>query len=47
MRIVVVSGAGLIGSRIVQLLNDCGHETIAASRGTGVDSLTGKASPRR
>jgi uncharacterized protein YbjT (DUF2867 family) len=42
MRIVVVGGTGLIGSRLVELLHDAGHETVAAARSTGVDALTGQ-----
>jgi len=42
MRIVVIGGSGLIGSRLVKLLLDRGHEPIAASRATGINSLTGE-----
>jgi len=41
MKIVVIGGSGLIGSRLVKVLLDRGHEPIAASRATGIDSLTG------
>lgn len=41
MNIVVIGGHGLIGSRVVERLRDAGHEVTAASRRTGVDTLTG------
>lgn len=41
MKIVVVGGTGLIGSQVVALLRDRGHEAVAASPSTGVDTLTG------
>ncbi|MGW2955227.1 SDR family oxidoreductase [Streptomyces eurythermus] len=42
MKIVVVGGTGLIGSQVVALLRDRGHEAVAASPSTGVDTLTGE-----
>lgn len=42
MKIVVIGGTGLIGSRLVQQLREQGHETIAASPKTGVNTLTGE-----
>jgi uncharacterized protein YbjT (DUF2867 family) len=42
MKIVVVGGLGLIGSRLVELLGEQGHEAVAASRRTGVDAVTGE-----
>lgn len=42
MKIVVIGGTGLIGSRLVKNLRDCGHEVIAASLNTGVNTLTGE-----
>lgn len=45
MKIVVIGGTGLIGSKIVQKLKQRGHEAIAAARNTGVDTLTGKGLP--
>jgi uncharacterized protein YbjT (DUF2867 family) len=42
MRIVVIGGRGLIGSKVAVKLNVQGHDVIAASRRSGVDSLTGK-----
>ncbi|WDZ82443.1 SDR family oxidoreductase [Micromonospora cathayae] len=41
MRIVVIGGSGLIGTRLVALLAGRGHEVVAASPSTGVDTLTG------
>jgi uncharacterized protein YbjT (DUF2867 family) len=42
MKIVVIGGTGLIGSKTVQRLNERGHEAIAAAPNTGVDTITGK-----
>ncbi|MBP0581024.1 SDR family oxidoreductase [Labrys sp. LIt4] len=42
MKIVVIGGSGLIGSRTVALLREAGHEAIAASPSTGVNTLTGE-----
>ena len=42
MRIVVVGGTGLIGARIVDQLIAAGHDVLAASRATGVNSYTGE-----
>lgn len=42
MRIVVVGGSGLIGSRLVMRLRERGHEAVNASPDTGVNSLTGE-----
>lgn len=42
MKIVVIGGSGLIGSNIVNRLRRHGHETVAASPRTGVDSITGR-----
>lgn len=41
MKIVVIGGTGLIGSRLVTKLNTLGHEAVAASPNTGVNTLTG------
>ncbi|MEW9552828.1 SDR family oxidoreductase [Nonomuraea sp. NPDC050783] len=41
MRIVVIGGTGLIGSKLVRKLGEQGHEAVAASPNTGVDTLTG------
>lgn len=42
MKIVVIGGTGLIGSNIVNRLRLNGHETVAASPATGVNTITGK-----
>jgi len=42
MKIVVIGGTGLIGSRVVARLIEHGHPTVAASRATGVNSFTGE-----
>lgn len=42
MKIVVIGGSGRIGSRVVAQLAGDGHEVLAASPGTGVDTLTGE-----
>ena len=42
MKIVVIGGTGLIGSKVVAHLRQAGHEVIAASPGTGVNSITGE-----
>ncbi|MBA4762140.1 SDR family oxidoreductase [Sphingomonas sp.] len=41
MKIVVIGGTGLIGSKTVKLLNERGHEAVAAAPSTGVDTITG------
>ena len=41
MKIVVIGGTGLIGSRLVPKLREHGHEATAASPNTGVNSVTG------
>ena len=41
MKIVVVGGSGLIGSKVVSQLREHGHEVVAASPNSGVDTLTG------
>jgi len=42
MKIVVIGGTGLIGSKVVAILRQAGHEVIAASPGTGVNIVTGE-----
>jgi uncharacterized protein YbjT (DUF2867 family) len=42
MKIVVIGGSGLIGSKLVTRLHECGHQTVAASPDTGVNTLTGE-----
>src|SRR5262245_65246102 len=40
MKIVVIGGTGLIGSKLVDKLRDAGHEPLAASPDTGVNTIT-------
>src|SRR3954465_9627132 len=42
MRIVVIGGTGLIGSKTVAILRQGGHEVVAASPQSGVDTITGE-----
>jgi uncharacterized protein YbjT (DUF2867 family) len=42
MKIVVVGGSGLIGTRLVKKLRGAGHEVVAASLSSGVNILTGE-----
>jgi uncharacterized protein YbjT (DUF2867 family) len=42
MKIVVIGGTGLIGSRLVTQLREHGHEAVAASPNSGVNTLTGE-----
>src|SRR4030081_3219843 len=42
MKIVVIGGSGLIGAKVVNNLRQRGHEVVAASPSTGVNTLTGQ-----
>src|SRR3954465_10682287 len=42
MKIVVIGGGGLIGTKLVKILRQDDHEVVAASRSTGVNTLTGE-----
>src|SRR3954467_11566370 len=42
MKIVVIGGTGLIGSKTVAILRQGGHEVLAASPNTGVNTITGQ-----
>ena len=42
MKIVVIGGTGLIGSQVVQNLRARGHEVVAASPASGVNTITGE-----
>ena len=42
MKIVVIGGIGLIGSKVIAKLTEHGHDAIAASPNTGVNTLTGE-----
>ncbi len=41
MKIVVIGGSGLIGSKLVKQLRDGGHDVVAASPNSGVNTVTG------
>src|SRR5712672_2316534 len=41
MKIVILGGTGLIGSKVVNLLRARGHEVVAASPSKGINSITG------
>jgi uncharacterized protein YbjT (DUF2867 family) len=41
MKIVVIGGSGLIGSKLVTRLDEDGHDAVAASPDSGVNTLTG------
>ncbi len=42
MKIVIIGGTGLIGSKTAERLRKKGHEVIAASPNTGVNTITGE-----
>jgi len=42
MKIVVIGGTGLIGSKVVERLTRVGHEVVAAAPNTGVNTITGE-----
>jgi uncharacterized protein YbjT (DUF2867 family) len=42
MKIVVIGGSGLIGTNLVNRLRDKGHEVVAASPNSGVNTITGE-----
>jgi uncharacterized protein YbjT (DUF2867 family) len=42
MKIVVIGGTGLVGSQVVTKLGEHGHDAVAASPETGVNTLTGE-----
>ena len=42
MKVVVIGGTGLIGSKLVNNLREHGHEAVAAAPNTGVNSVTGE-----
>jgi uncharacterized protein YbjT (DUF2867 family) len=45
MKIAVMGGTGLIGSQVVKILNDGGHEAVPHSPSSGVDVLSGRGLP--
>lgn len=42
MRIIVIGGTGLIGSKVVRQLRERGHDAVAASPDSGVNTVTGE-----
>src|SRR5215472_7932818 len=42
MKIVVIGGTGLIGSKVVKKLHEQKHEAVAAAPNTGVNTLSGE-----
>ena len=42
MKIVVIGGTGLIGKKVVANLRQHGHEVVAASPSSGVNTVTGE-----
>jgi uncharacterized protein YbjT (DUF2867 family) len=42
MKVVVIGGAGVLGSKVVGKLNEHGHDAVPASPRTGVNTLTGE-----
>src|SRR5213596_2257681 len=45
MKIVVIGGTGLIGTKLVKNLRELGHEVVAASPSSGVNTFTGEGLP--
>jgi uncharacterized protein YbjT (DUF2867 family) len=42
MKIVVIGGSGLIGTKLAAKLREKGHEAVAASPNSGVNTITGE-----
>ena len=42
MKIVVIGGSGLIGTKLVNNLRQHGHEVVVASRPSGVNTISGE-----
>src|SRR5262245_17807791 len=42
MKIVVIGGTGLIGSKTIAVLRGSGHDAVAAAPSTGVNNITGE-----
>jgi uncharacterized protein YbjT (DUF2867 family) len=45
MKLVIIGGTGLIGSKVVSLLHQGGYDVLAASPNSGVNTLTGEGLP--
>ena len=46
MKIVIIGGTGLIGSKTAAMLRQAGHEVVAAAPSTGVNTITGEGLPQ-
>ena len=46
MKIVIIGGSGLIGKKLVKKLGQHGHEVVAASPSSGVNTITGEGLPK-
>ena len=46
MKIVIIGGTGLIGSKAAAILGRAGHEVVAAAPSTGVNTITGEGLPQ-
>ena len=42
MKIIIIGGTGLIGSKLVSKLRDRGHDAVPASPNTGVNTISGE-----
>jgi nucleoside-diphosphate-sugar epimerase len=42
MKIVVIGGTGRIGSKVVAILREKGHNVVAAAPNTGINTITGE-----
>ena len=42
MKVVIIGGTGLIGSKVCKNLQELGHEALAASPSTGVNVISGE-----
>lgn len=45
MKIAVIGGTGLVGSQVVKILTEDGHEAVPHSKSSGVDLVTGRGLP--
>ncbi|HMH91136.1 MAG TPA: hypothetical protein VK586_08640 [Streptosporangiaceae bacterium] len=45
MKLAVIGGTGLVGSRVVKILNTSGHEAVPKSPSSGLDLLSGRGLP--
>ena len=45
MKVVVIGGTGLVGSKVLHALTERGHDAVAVAPSTGVNALTGEGLP--